>query len=440
MFDLLEVWGTVLTAADVLRLKIRFSRYGSRWETMADTRKAASRGAADVLQVKHPDKIPFVHNGGGGQGVSAQRISVWGTALTAPFPYYGSKRRLAGQIWERLGNPVVYVEPCAGSIAALLARPGGAGPREIVCDTDGLLCNAWRGLQFDAEGVAAHADYPTIHQDLTARHKYLKQWKVENAQRLSEDPYYYDPEMAGWWLWGMSLWIGGGFGYVDSEQIPLVSDKGGGSGVAAQRINMPKHPDTRPHDSHKGGGDGVSAQRLNGPGRDQIPHVEGRVGGQGISAQRTTRPDLLQWFGALQERLQAVVVLNRSWESALTPTLLQQTASGPESSVGILLDPPYTTVDRSSALYHSDTDGESDDVAAQTWAWALENGDRFRIAYCCHQGDIPVPDGWDSITGTLGGIKKEERRHRLDMIMFSPACNPKQQPSLFDDAAGSRSR
>ena len=167
-------------------------------------------------RVQHLDQRPFVHNrGGGGQGVSAQRISMWDTVLTAPFPYYGSKRRLAGQIWERLGNPAVYVEPCAGSIAVLLARPSGAGPREIVCDTDGLLCNAWRGLQFDAEGVAAHADYPTIHQDLTARHKYLKQWKVENAQRLSEDPYYYDPEMAGWWLVGYEsvdrrrLWICG---------------------------------------------------------------------------------------------------------------------------------------------------------------------------------------------------------------------------------------
>ena len=389
--------------------------------------------------------------------MNAQRTSFPATNLTAPFPYYGSKRRLASQIWERLGNPVVYVEPCAGSIAALLARPGGAGPREIVSDTDGLLCNAWRGIQFDPDLTAHHATWPTIHQDLTARHKFLKQWRIEKAPELSNDPRYFDAEMAGWWLWGISLWIGGGWGYVESnqrphvekrgggegvsaqrktmpdvDQRPHIGNKGGGSGISAQRKTMPKHPDKIPHVTDKGGGQGVSAQRLNGPGRDQIPHVAGRVGGQGISAQRTTRPDLLQWFRALQERLQAVVVLNRSWESALTPTLLQQTASGPKSSVGILLDPPYTTVDRSSSLYHSDADETSDDVAAQTWAWALENGDRFRIAYCCHEGDIEVPAGWDCVTSAFSGIKDPDRRHRQDMIMFSPACHPKRQAGLFD--------
>ena len=393
-------------------------------------------------RVQHLDKRPHVVNTSGGRGVNAQRISMWDTVLTAPFPYYGSKRRLAGQIWERLGNPAVYVEPCAGSIAVLLARPSGAGPREIVCDTDGLLCNAWRGLQFDAEGVAAHADYPTIHQDLTARHKYLKQWKVENAQRLSEDPYFYDPEMAGWWLWGMSLWIGGGWGYLEREKIPRVGDKGGGRGVAAQRINMPKHPDKIPHVNRQGGGSGVSAQRVNMPKHpDKRPHVKSHAGGQGVAAQRTTRPDLLQWFRALQERLTAVVVLNRSWQSAVTPTLLQQTATGPMSSVAILLDPPYKTESRSEGLYHSDFDEASTDTATATYAWALKHGDQFRIAYCCHDGDFPVPAGWAAITSTMGGIKDAERREtQRDMVMFSPACNPKQQPSLFDDAAGSRSR
>ena len=50
---------------------------------------------------------------------------------------FGGKSRLAPAIWERLGNPVVYVEPFAGSLACLLARPDGAGQREIVCDLDG---------------------------------------------------------------------------------------------------------------------------------------------------------------------------------------------------------------------------------------------------------------------------------------------------------------
>ena len=40
----------------------------------------------------------------------------------------------------------------------------------------------------------------------------------------------------------------------------------------------------------------------------------------------------------------------------------------------------------------------------------LANGERFRIAYCCHEGDFPVPDGWTFITSSFGGVKDAERR------------------------------
>ena len=96
--------------------------------------------------------------------------------LAAPFPYSGGKRRWADTIWQHLGNPVVYAEPFAGSLAVLLQRQGGAGPREIVCDLDGGICNFWRAIQYAPEEVAYWADYPTIHQDLTARHAWLRQW------------------------------------------------------------------------------------------------------------------------------------------------------------------------------------------------------------------------------------------------------------------------
>ena len=320
--------------------------------------------------------------------------------LKAPFPYYGGKARVAEQVWARLGNPTVYVEPFAGSLAVLLARLGGAGPREIVCDTDGGICNLWRALQHDPEGVAFWADYPTIHQDLTAWHVYMRKWFAENSARLSVDPHFYDPMIAGRWAWGISLWIGSGWCQVDWDQIPHVKDRDGGSGVSAQTVH-----DKRPHVDHKGGGQGVSAQVI--------------------------RSDLLVWFAALQTRLKSVVVLNRSWESALTPSLLQQTDTGPKSSVGILMDPPYITGNRAD-LYGSDRDGTSDDAAVASFRWAVENGERFRIAYCAHKGDFEIPDGWDSIETTFGGIKDVDRRkERRDLIMFSPACKPIAQQSLF---------
>ena len=334
----------------------------------------------------------------------------------------------------------MYVEPCAGSVACLLARPGGAGPREIICDTDGGLCNFWRATAFaDPEEVAYWVDWPTIHQDLTARHRWLRGWLAEHSSRLSEDPEFYDAKAAGWWVWGISLWIGGGWcrdlddrrplvqghsggqrvaAQVVSDKRPYVHDRLGGSGVAAQR-------DKIPHVGTRTGGRGVSSQR------DQIPHVASERGGQGVAAQRARRRDLVDWFTALRDRLAGVVVLNRSWESALTPTLLQHTPSGPKPIVGVMLDPPYRTDERARNIYQSDRDGTSDSIAEATWQWAQQHGDKYRVAYCCHEGDVEVPAGWDVATTSVAGITKPERRHRRDMVVFSPACLAEPQGSLF---------
>ena len=110
---------------------------------------------------------------------------------------FGGKSRLAPAIWQRLGNPVVYVEPFAGSLACLLARPDGAGQREIVCDLDGGISNFWRAVTAEPDLVAAWADYPTFHADLTARHKWLRAWFAEHSAELSADPHFYCAKVAG---------------------------------------------------------------------------------------------------------------------------------------------------------------------------------------------------------------------------------------------------
>ena len=133
-----------------------------------------------------------------------------GQATRAPFPWYGGKRRWADAIWSKLGNPGVYAEPFAGSLAVLLHRRQPC-PREIVCDLDGLLCNFWRALRADPEAVAYWAAWPTIHQDLTARHTWLRQWRAEHGHKVETDPDFYDVKVAGWWVWGLSNWIGGGW-------------------------------------------------------------------------------------------------------------------------------------------------------------------------------------------------------------------------------------
>ena len=77
-------------------------------------------------------------------------------------------------------------------------------------------------------------------------------------------------------------------------------------------------------------------------------------------------------------------------------------------------------------------DGTSSDIARDTYRWAVEHGKRYRIAYACHENDFPVPDNWTADTLSLAGIKAERRKHRRDMVMFSPACLDRPQQDLFN--------
>ena len=213
------------------------------------------------------------------------------------------------------------------------------------------------------------------------------------------DPDDFDAKIAGWWVWGQSSWIGhgwcdpspvrqsagcdkrpdmsahraGGKGVSMQRDVedkrPKVPD-GGGSGVSAQRDRVPG--DKRPDIDHKGGGQGVQIQRVavSGPTTwDRAPRVHQSFTGQGVQIQRPvaggdplTGERLRPWFRAIAERLARVIILNRSWESALTDSVLQQTPSSPKPSVGVFLDPPYRTTrrdggKRSTGLYQGDTTG-----------------------------------------------------------------------------------
>ena len=96
--------------------------------------------------------------------------------LTAPFPYFGGKRRAAPIIWRELGDPGGYVEPFAGSAAVLLARPRVAGRRvETINDADGWLVNTWRAIQLAPIEVAAYAAGPVTEIDYHARLAWLQE-------------------------------------------------------------------------------------------------------------------------------------------------------------------------------------------------------------------------------------------------------------------------
>ncbi|HEX4932673.1 MAG TPA: DNA adenine methylase, partial [Gemmatimonadaceae bacterium] len=187
-----------------------------------------------------------------------------------PFPWFGGKADAAPAVWEALGDVDHYVEPFAGSLAVLLRRPHVANRTyhsETVNDLDGLLCNFWRAVAADPDGVAEAASWPVCEADLSARHLALVAWRRDGgAERLAGTADYFDVRMAGWWVWGQSAWIGSGW---CSGRGPWIV---GADGRIAKR---PRGGDVNrklPHVSNNGRGVHHAGTREEGVAR-QLPHV-----------------------------------------------------------------------------------------------------------------------------------------------------------------------
>ncbi|MEW2266897.1 DNA adenine methylase [Streptomyces sp. NPDC047868] len=76
------------------------------------------------------------------------------SGLRPPFPYYGAKGRLAGQIVDLMPRHRIYVEPFAGSAAVLFAKP--AASVEVINDLDSNVTTFFRVLR-DQEDALVRA-------------------------------------------------------------------------------------------------------------------------------------------------------------------------------------------------------------------------------------------------------------------------------------------
>lgn len=305
--------------------------------------------------------------------------------LKAPFPYFGGKSGAAGLIWQRFGNPRNYVEPFAGSLAVLLARPHE--PKiETVNDLDGLLSNAWRAIRLCPDEVALHADQPVVEVDLTARHRALVTARADLTERLIADPDYCDPKLAGWWIWGASNWIGGGWcAGRHFAKMPRLGDAG--SGVSKSSIT-------------------------------RLP----RLGNAGTGVNRRSVKDaengVHAWMRTLSLRLRRVRITCGSWERVTSPAVTVK-----HGITAVLLDPPYNAENATNDVY---APAYSADVATDALAWAVEHGDdpHFRIAYCGY--DLEPPPGWVAVRwkANKGYQKTKGDLHNgyREVILFSPHC------------------
>lgn len=352
--------------------------------------------------------------------------------LKAPFPWFGGKSRAAPLIWERLGNVPNYVEPFAGSLAVLLGRLSRPGI-ETINDKDGFVANVWRAIAADPEGTVTWADWPSNECDLHARHLWLRAKKEALTARLMADPLYYDVQIAGWWLWGIAHWIGGGWCGphgngpweigVDAEGVSILTKNATGKGVKRNLLHLGN------------AGQGVTRKRLHlmNAGRG-VKRVLPYLGGERGVARTTQREDaIFAWFAALQERLRYVRVCCGDWDRVMGPAVTYS-----HGLTGVVLDPPYSAEEnRDMNIYAED----SHDVAHAARDWCLANGNNplLRIVLCGY-GDVHdalLAQGWSKITwstqggmANLGNGQGRLNKHR-ERLWCSPACLDARQGTLF---------
>lgn len=286
------------------------------------------------------------------------------------------------------------MEPFFGSGAVLLGAPYDPKRYETVNDIDGMIVNFWRAIKNNPELVAEYADNPIFENDLYARH----QWLVKNSnllsEQLDENPDFYDAKIAGWWVWGLSCWIGAGWCKTKSTNITK-----------------------QPSDALK-----VNKKR---------PHICEK---KGIFASRSH--DLKGYLTSLHSRLKNVRVTCGSWDRICGPTPTYKLGT-----TGVFLDPPYSSSERYSNIYNN----ESMTVSMDVQKWCIENSQntKMRIALCGYEGEHNILErkhGWKvhcwKTQGGMGASCRKDgleyKNGALERIWFSPHCIDIKNRGLFD--------
>jgi DNA adenine methylase len=299
--------------------------------------------------------------------------------LSSPYSYFGGKGKVAPIIWERFltgdaknggrGKCSIdnFIDPFGGSMAVLLARPASSitsKALETVNDYDCYISNFWRAIQSDPDGVADHADYPVMEADLVARSNWLSTNRESFRQKVMSDPEFYDTKVAGWWVYGISHWIGGGFATgMAGKKLPKLSGKG--SALAGRRYESP---------------DAVA-----------------------------------EWFRVLSERLRNVRVTCGDWSECLGPSV-----SVGNGVTGIVLDPPYIV---GAEYYAAGKKQAGRNIAEEVRQWATQMGEcdqskagQLKMVLCGYEDDkYPMPDNWITVKwkarggfGNQGKVEREE--------------------------------
>lgn len=365
--------------------------------------------------------------------------------LKAPFPYFGGKSAIADKVWSALGDVSHYIEPFFGSGAVLLGRPTYHKRRlESVNDKDGFICNVWRALQYNPDEVAKWCDWPVNHAELAARKMELINNEEMLLENLVNDVNFYDPKLAGFWVWSASCWIGSGL--TRCKQIPEIARSG--CGVHKSSLADEYKEGQIPMLGHTG--KGVHKSSLNTKYETgQIPHISDTglgVHKSGIkmkipsilkeeidsNVQNPYKPGIFEWFRELSERLRNVRVVCGDW-TRITGGKWQDDSG----LCGVFFDPPYSDeAKRTDNIYHKDSESAAKEVAK--WAQKRGSNINYRIVLTGYieEHEWLIQEGWSVERWTAqGGYANKgdgpaKTNRKREALFYSPHCI-QNQPELF---------
>jgi site-specific DNA-adenine methylase len=347
--------------------------------------------------------------------------------LKAPFPWFGGKSTVADVVWSAFGDVQTYIEPFAGSLAVLLAKPASPDRTEIVNDKDLFITNFWRAVSFDTEGVAKHANWPPNECDKHARAYWLLTEGTKMLEAVLAKPEGFDAKIAGWWYWVICaniapIMVEKGSWYVDGDNGWKRLDRSTGTTQCGQGFS--EVTDSRV---------GIAKSKLGFPHKGvfrvslfrracEIAEIEDDQFVTNESSQKA----ILEGLRKLRDRLRWTAVYNGDWSRVVSNSCTKK-----RTPTGVFLDPPYDArVGRDRDVYFEDSDG----LSGRVRQWCIENGDRpeMRIALCGYEGEHDMPDSWFCYKWKANGGMANMGEHRKgnkyrERIWFSPHCLPIEQ-------------
>ena len=318
------------------------------------------------------------------------------------FTYFGNKAYVANQVWDYFGQTDAYVEPFVGSAAVLLASPY-KHTYEAVNDWDCHIVNVFRSLRYHKDGVIQAAYWPRTELDLHMRHDYLVMHMEDLRSLLLSDVKACNPELAGWWIWGINLWLGGG--WCTSKKVDKTKPHNKGI------LTLAKKPVARNQ------GILTLAQKPVARNKGILTLARKPVScNRGILNKGDRLEIITDLITRVHDRLIDTNILYGDFERVLTPSYT--TGFG---TCAVFMDPPYRGYmkDKIYAIEHADTWDRAKD-----WFLAHMDDPAYRIILCGQDDDWPdKPDSVRVHTWTrMAGMAKDKKKNTLEKLYISPHC------------------